>query len=440
MEIHDAHCHLIQSVIAHNGGNAVLPLLRTIDWRGRYTGDDTLIPFLTSTLRDITIDFKGFDEREHISLLRKVREASPLLERIGILLAGDNLVMGSSPTIRELLTFPQLRWMKLSRISGLEAFQALATMPTLTSLNILEVTGPWARVGQTISVQSLQELSVAGDILALQGLFDGVHFQALRSAIIRFSYHRNIRVAPANITAFFSLFYNAVSNSGLHILHVANVSRRFPFSISQRDLPALVDLVAPILPTRDLHTFSLLSVNPVMTVDDADVEALATAWPNLERLVIDRGPTPESSVSFHALNHIHKHCPRLQELSTTRIRWPFIGVHDLPSAPAGVDGLCLPPHPLRRLTMRAAYLPKTINRGSLGPALSDEDVEAIAAYLLDLFPRLEPEQYRRAAQEEAGSSSASGLNRKIESVLRFDERWRRVSARVYALCRARDGL
>ena len=90
--------------------------------------------------------------------------------------------------------------------------------------------------------------------------------------------------------------------------------------------------------------------------------------------------------------------------------------------------------------MQSAYLPKTIIKKSLGPALSDEDVEAMAEYLLDLFPRLEPEQYRRAAQEEGDSSSASELSRKMESVLRFDGRWRRVSARVYTLCRTRDGL
>ncbi|KAM5538733.1 hypothetical protein V8D89_007455 [Ganoderma adspersum] len=77
---------------------------------------------------------------------------------------------------------------------------------------------------------------------------------------------------------------------------------------------------------------------------------------------------------------------------------------------------------------------------SFGPELSDEAAEATARYLLDLFPRLEPEQSKEAAQREDESSSSARRKKRLELVLGFDGRWRKVSGYMYAFCCTRDRL
>ena len=69
-----------------------------------------------------------------------------------------------------------------------------------------------------------------------------------------------------------------------------------------------------------------------------------------------------------------------------------------------------------------------------------EAAEAMARYLLDLFPRLEPEQYKGAAQAEKESGVEARKRKSLEFIVRFDGRWRKVSALVYVLRCARDGL
>ena len=439
-EIGDAHRLLVQSIVAQNGGNTVLPLLQTIEWRTQTDPiDDTLIPFCASMLRSITIDSLGLKQAEHIPLFRRLHESSPFLEEI--FLFTTDTVDGPS-VVKELVCFSRLQRIQISRISDPEAeFHALATMPHLMSLWVFKVAGTWARAGHAISFRNLRALSVMGDASVLAGLFTRVRFPALETALVDVTDYR-AQAALEDTTAVLSSFSNAISAGSLSVLQLSIQMQVQP---SQRSLPALRDLLSPILPLYFLRSFTLCALTgPIATLDDADVDALARAWPSLESLDITAGPSPESSLSFNALYCLHVHCGHLQELSIPRLRWPIIGVHSLP-APFRVDGSVseLPvsaagkPHALRRLDVVETYLPQTMSAASLGPELSDEGAEAMARYLLDLFPGLEGEQYKGAAQSTDDLTSNPTQTKK-KLMWDFDGRWRKVTGRVYALCCARD--
>ncbi|KAI1787335.1 hypothetical protein LXA43DRAFT_714371 [Ganoderma leucocontextum] len=278
-EINDASRLLVQTVVMQNGGITVLPLLRTIEWRASapiFGLDDALVPFFTSTLRRATIDISRPDEAENILLLRRLRESSPFLEKISV---DTGSQPDTSPSItQELLSFARLDQVQVSR-TGLEGFQALATKSNLTYLKVREVTGPWVGSGCAISVRDLRELSVKGDASALSGLFNLVRFQALKSAKIGLKSFSETQIALADITTSLAQFYKAVSTSGFQTFELTVYS--LPTIRSPGNEPALRDLLAPLLPIHDLRLFRLVAMDSIACINDADIEALARAWPKV---------------------------------------------------------------------------------------------------------------------------------------------------------------
>ena len=441
-EINDANRLLIRAVIMQNGGGPVCPLLHDILWT-MHQADDTLISFFTPTLRHATFLFIDPVQNEVVFLLRRLRDVCPSLEKI-------DFDPGSEPDaalslMQELARFPRLRQIKVSECWGLKAFQVLATKPSLDCLRISAFIGPWAGLRDVISVRDLRELSVGGDASCLSSLFTVARFYALKSANIYVdSSEAETSLTVADITSLLSLFYNAVSASGLQSFEFAPWPHRYeaPFDVK----PPLCELIAPILPIRDLRSFTLTAKYPVASLDDEDVETLASAWSRLQHFSADRGSfAPGSSVSLCALHHLHSHCTDLLELSIPRIRWPPIGVDAIP---APLDRSESPARPLQELSLPSQIIPKAdLPLPGSPPELSDEGVEAIATYLLALFPRLDVDRCKRVWDGSRpregvmrfGTNSARrrGLGPKD---LHFDNRWTRVIGHVYTLCRVRDGL
>ncbi|KAI1786054.1 hypothetical protein LXA43DRAFT_975931 [Ganoderma leucocontextum] len=366
-----------------NGGSTVLPLLRTIRWLASDSSPSGLF-------------------------LRRLRELSPLLENISFDHPGPSVVQA-------LLHFPRLHQVRIFRISQPEPFEAIITKPNLTFFRVHEVIGPWADPGRAVSVRDLRVLVVAGAAPALSGLFRLVRFQALKRANIHVMCFSQIHLETTDIMTLLGLFYNAVSTSSLQSIDLALLGSPPP----SLDLafPALRDLLAPILPLSDLRSFNLIGMLTVTSLDDADFEALARAWPKLERLLLHHGFNRECGVSIGALHDLSRRCPDLRELSVPGLRYPIIGVHDIPT----------PPH------------------RSPSPYISDETAEALARYLLDLFPSLDGWEYKPAPPREKPprEPSPEPPGRRTfnpSAYLSGDSRWWKIARNIYAIYSAREEL
>ena len=420
--IEDTSRLLIQAVLTQNGGRTVLPLLRSIQWLGRDSApsDGTLIPFFASTLRHARFT------KPNVLLLRRLRESSPLLESIFLPHLGPSLV-------QELLRFHRLRAAQVSRISQPEPFKIIVAKPNLISLGINKVVGPWPDPGHVVSVRDLRVLTLASeDVIALSGLFNTVRFQTLETVNVHVMYASQ---RLPDIVTFISAFGNSVSASSLQNFNLALVglSSRPP----DVTLPAFRDLFALFLPLGDLRTFNLICLLETTSTDDADIEALARAWPKLERLHINRGSTSESGVSMSALHHLSIWCPRLRELSLPGLHYPTIGIHEIPAPPPDRS----PSHPLRHLRVRTLLFPE-----ENPPYISDKDAEALARYLLDLFPRLDGWKYKPATPRHDPSAPDSGPDPEPSrsrtfinaSAVSTDTRWPKIAGHIYAICSAHE--
>ena len=436
-------------MIKQNGGNTFLPFLRSIQWLGFDPSDGALTPFLISTLRHATLAFNdGYDEASSLLFIRRLRESSPLLEQIALYSeAGPSVV-------RELACMPRLRNVGIARVSGSRSLQTLLTKPEITHLGVAEVAGPWVDLDRPISASySLRELLVGGDMPALSRLFKAVRFQALKRAAVHVTVPAEPPVDAADLTPrLLALIYDAVSACGLESLEFMLLgpglarSDTEPGTTQAAGYPALRDLVAPILPLAGLRAFTLISRGTITAVDDADLAALARAWgPTLTSLSLDRAGCRGSAVSLRALHDLAGRCPALAELSLPGLRFPAIGVDAIPQpAPplssrgprvrvAGALRHC----PLRQLTVPSQYVRETGG----GAGIEEAAAEALARYLLDLFPSLEGRRYTPSALAGDGDGDGGpGRRGGLWSHLCLDDRWMKVEGYVYAIRSAREEL
>ncbi|PIL26127.1 hypothetical protein GSI_11882 [Ganoderma sinense ZZ0214-1] len=317
-----------------------------------------------------------------------MHKSSPFLETLTIHLGPKHDALGLSP-VQELICLHRLHEVVISEIQGLSAFRTIVTKPNLTNLDVTihrrDVNGPRVALGRAVSVHDLRELTVrSSDTSVVSDLLKLVRFYALKTAVFHLGSpegSQDLEVVSTDISTFLGLFYNSVSDSDLQSFELSASTQAFQ-PAGPSEPVALRELLAPILPIRGLHSFSLLTSGTLTTsatvmarLDDTDICVLSTAWPKLERLALNRRNfTPESSISLNALHHLYTHGTYLQALSIPRLRWPIIGVHCIPSP---LD--CLQAHPLRRISMQDS---------GLEPGLSDEGAEAMARYLLELFPSL----------------------------------------------------
>ena len=438
---------LVQALINQNGGNTVLPFLRSIQWLGFDPSDGALTPFFISTLRHATLAFNdGYDEASSLLFIRRLRESAPLLEQIALYNeAGPSVV-------RELACVLRLRNVGIARVSGSRDLQTLLTKPEITHLGVAEVAGPWVDPDRPISASySLRELLVGGDMPALSRLFKAVRFQALKRAAVHVTVPAEPPVDAADLTPrLLALVHDAVSACGLESLELMllgpGLARSAPGTTQAAGYPALRDLVAPILPLAGLRAFTLISRVTITAVDDADLAALARAWgPTLTSLSLDRAGCRGSAVSLRALHDLAGRCPALAELSLPGLRFPAIGVDAIPQpAPplssrgprvrvAGAPRHC----PLRQLTVPGQYV-REID-GSAG--IEEAAAEALARYLLDLFPSLEGQRYAPPALAGDGDGDGGpGRRGGLWSHLCVDDRWMKVEGYVYAIRSAREEL
>ena len=289
-----------------NGGNPILPLLRTFKW---WTSvpvlDHAFIPLFSPSLLRATIDLSGsHDEAEIGQLFRRLRESSPFLEKLSVFMTPTVSTLGLSAA-QELVNFSRLRRIRIFHIQAPATFRATVTKPNLTSLDVAlcRVTDPSVGLGPPISVRDLRELSVRGQASVLPSVFSNVRFTALQSVAIYLNNPIGSPLVLGDITKFLVPFYRSVCDS--------DTLQDFELKVDLKalaDLPApgsgypLRALLAPILPISTLRSVRVIIVNWFATLDDADIRAVASAWPQIQSLHIpnvhphvwhlDRRPAP----------------------------------------------------------------------------------------------------------------------------------------------------
>ncbi|KAM5530051.1 hypothetical protein V8D89_016283 [Ganoderma adspersum] len=387
-ETNAAQLLLIQAVLLKNGGETVLPLLRSIHWKAKASTDSSLSSFFTPTLRSATLHLASGpgDEEARALLLHRLQESSPYLEKIEI---GDKYGIGKDlaaepQLVRELLSFDRLRELRVHcGLPGPATFLDLISKPNLTALGVRNVSGPFGAPSSPILVRDLLELSIEGPGPTLVGLFNLVRLEALESATIEIEDSHGLEQDTDDVL---KAFYGALpSPSTLRSLTLRTRGWR---SDRNSNAISLRDLLRPVLPLREIRSFKYDSHALLPRIAAVDIAALAEAWPKLERLVLD-APPPSAWDAFplDALRYIHAHCTHLRELETQSVRLPVLGVHAIP---APLDRS--PPHPLRQLWASGVY----VYRPDYEPGhIVAEHAEALARYVLDLFPALDTEEYSR---------------------------------------------
>ncbi|TBU38444.1 hypothetical protein BD309DRAFT_930689 [Dichomitus squalens] len=408
-QVNQAHSILIEAVLARNGGKTFLPLLSSLHWTSRIHTDGSLLPFLTSTVQCVLFSPMNGQFPEDALTIRKLRESSPDLRELNI---------DGEPTpslVREVLAgFDGLRDVSISLCADFSVFRALVTKPNLRSLRIVNAIGPWAGVSQPITVHDLRKLSVGGHAEAdLASLFRLTRFQSLEALTVQIYAHTAIPTTMAGIIALFYDLSGAVSASDLQTL---TISGTFSSLGPPPDhLPFLRDLLPRILRLSTIRSFRFSSDNPLARLDGADIEALARAWPRLTHLHLDAGAFDRTStVPVDGLSHLYSHCPDLQEVSLPVLSVPGIGAQSFPTPPGRSS------HRLGSLSTQGIFT----SRGGI----SDEEVEALARYLLRLFPRLNPETHQKALEQTDGAVPEGSPD-----ALRIDPAWLKVTEYVYSI-------
>nr|VWP00333.1 Frp1 [Ganoderma boninense] len=430
---------LIQTVFMQSGRNAVLPSLHSLQWhsQSRIANDIDALPlFFTATLRCVTIDLDWANDETLIPVLRSLHKISPSLEKI-VVKAGPKLsATGGLSLVGALICFVRLHTIHIPQIQGFDSFRILATKPNLKQLDF-RATGSWVDPHHAVSLDNLCELSVTGDLSDLSGLFTHVHFQVLKCATITLGYSTASCIAMGDLPHFLALFYKAVSGSALErfdfVIHM--VSHLLIPPVNQ---PPLRDLLAPILPIHTLRSFSMRAVDTLVSlrVHDSDIEAFADAWPEIECLsLFPSSLSHHPRLSFNVVHHLYRRCPNLRDLLIPPLSWPVIGVHSIPPP---LDGS--PRHPLRYFSTEYQFAVMTEKR-PLPSRRTDGEAEAIARYLLDLFPNLDPQRYKCHLDEVDSTGGVWGWLRagpREGTGPPLMGRWINVVRHIYAISSARD--
>ena len=398
-ETNAAQLLLIQAIHLQNGGKPILPLLRSIEWDERPPGDGSLIPFFTPTLRDAAFSFAcPPNETPHALLLRRLRECSPSLQKIDIsttLWDKDNVAVGPQ-LLREVLSFSWLREVEIFSIKGPVSFRDLVAKPGLISLTIWGVRGRWdgpsSQSSSPVLVHDMRKLSFYGTGHSLAALFSEARFQVLESA--------NLHVRPdsdsdaaENTLSVLTAFRGAVPASHLQSLDLF-IGGCQSWTLAK----TLRDVIGPVLHLREMRSFCFGTEEAEPRIEDADIEALVSAWPKLVHLSLDCQTLYPMGSGIHALSvvaihHIHTHCHSIKELKVGDVLCPVVGVQPIP-APLDRSS----PHTLRQLSIGRKPLPVFGYRG-----VSEEAAGALARYLLELFPDAQREGHKRMSDPESSS-------------------------------------
>jgi len=369
-----------------SGEATVLPSLRCLIWRQAIVSDAGYLLFESPSLRDVEILLSAVDwsvlednhdaqscERHAVKVyLDTLPVFAPSLERLRII--------GHCP-LHWPINVPQLSRLRVADFAevGVNDIGILHDLASLSFLEELTI-----RLGNRASnvafshpsFVSLRSLRISGDAKAVTSFLDNVDSCRVHTLTMHTIASYTLEDSWECLESVRRRFHACLRH--LYI--------RFSITRNVKNTVCVIDVMGPLLGLTLLQ-YAHLRFGGYMCSRDADMESMASAWPQLQELYLDHdqvvtddGP---SFPSLQSLVSFTKHCPNLRKLSI-----PLDARCALPS----IVGVA--PHLLRSLTLLGNIL---VNRAdgleqffcSLFPELQDFHASASNAEMRGVWSGLE---------------------------------------------------
>ncbi|KAI0634153.1 hypothetical protein C8Q77DRAFT_731788 [Trametes polyzona] len=314
-------------------GAPLLPRLEELSWL-QFSQDVThYLHFFSPSLRRVTVYVQAASSphsvlplvagegRYSAELPRLLDARSPEVEEMS--LEGVELPVSLEPT----LAFQRLRSLQLGSVTcpvGV-ILSYCATMPSLTSLSVdlNRVSSPFVQhrtldnrnTGADLGLLKLEILRVAGAPTAIVDVLQSVHPDTLHTASMSIFVFEHDPEGGKRCAG-------ALANRFSRSLRSLRVQYKYATRQTHPQPRLFVHYVRPLLALRELSdcTLSMDELGPV-TMADADVQAMAEAWPGLNKLGVTVWPNvlPARECMLPSLSALQVFAQRCPTLKTLRI-------------------------------------------------------------------------------------------------------------------------
>ncbi|KAI0830103.1 hypothetical protein BC628DRAFT_976199 [Trametes gibbosa] len=393
---------LLRSVVEHNGRCTFLPNLQSIVWRSGVPDDKTLLSLVSPALRDLDFNFTrfaAFGEEQSIQssyakstsdfaeLLAGLSKAAPYLTRLVV----TRRYVGDVDIVPILTGLVRLRELTLNgdiMLTPEELRTLLVGVPSLQKINVYLKESAFVVPGCFVRSTSLRSLHLRGLTQDFVGLFSSfLEAPHIDSLALEAPHTTNLDHTPS-LQRYLDTLSKASFAPTLRVLTMSTTTRQHIVHEDEPPEPepgVLAALFGPLAAFRNLEQASLTITDGSPCIGDADLLALARAWPRLRRLALSYAPANARILPpLTALHHFAAHCPDLRDLSLSRMTVPpVVGRADAVAlvgagAGAGTGAARLSGHALQRLDLRLTFV-----------ATRTYDVPGIAGFLDALFPHLD---------------------------------------------------
>ncbi|PIL34355.1 hypothetical protein GSI_03130 [Ganoderma sinense ZZ0214-1] len=373
---------LIRSLTEHNKSKSLLPSLQRLSWRHSVPADTSVLLLSSSVLRDLEVAVSRLGTESGMTInsivpfgpskvdpmFVRLAEGVPHLHRLT--LSGRQ---GPGPAIvphllhltrlRELLLYNQSITLNPEQMNSI--FEHMADLEALHA-HIVDFTD----TDLTAHAPSLRSLSLRGDSPPLHGLLSGyLDAPSLRSLTLQTS-DENYSQKSHQL---FAILAHANFTQSLRALSITLLNDPTEVVWNDPTVGSYSTIIEPLFALKDLSSIDICLANCLTPFADADVAAIARAWPRVQKLHIGWAPyRAHTRPPLTSLRHFAEHCPALEQLCMTKLGIP--DALDLPAAPRATA------HPLRLLDLKMTFA-RNYDGGRLEKAI-------IAQYLDHLFPNL----------------------------------------------------
>ncbi|KAI1790903.1 hypothetical protein LXA43DRAFT_465819 [Ganoderma leucocontextum] len=379
---------IFRALCHHNGGNTILPLLKSLSWADaeEARSDEALSLLAPPSLQHLSYHINSVTSIQFVgSTLTSILPKAPFLSSLKILV--DTRSTERLPLLPFLSRFQRLRHLSLLgwQVITPSSLVGFSSFPMLEHL-ACHVEGFEAREDTQYSfdVPNLRVLKLTGTGTDMRGLLQTLRAPRMQDLVLAAREKR----ADHGRDAHRDLFRD------MPTAPFARSLQRFTYNSGPTDCApppnrvhpnrtSLLDLIHPLLTLRQLRQVSIVFQWEETALKDDEVLAIAEAWRDVEQLMLamleryreppaDRSqrPTPLS------LSHLHRLCPNLSFLAL-----PIdMETSDATVPSDDIEEQNPQPHRLKRLDIL----------GYRSFTTPQDDLEAFARYLSRSFPDLEP--------------------------------------------------